>query len=525
MNDFHWTRRLAWALLFVLLGSPGFLHAEDSSAARSSRALRRTPLVELIEKVSPSVVDIVLIKPGEDEPTLVSGSGSVLHESGYLVTNDHVVRDSLRTLVSIEGGRRYDARLISRLPYEDLAILKIDPDHPLTPVHVGRSDDLMLGEDVLAVGNSQGLGHSVAPGVISGLDRPLKASPRSRSIQTDAAINRGNSGGPLFNALGEMIGVVFLKNHEAENISFAIEVDRFREVLPDLLSPEEQFGIELGMRVDTMEDAAEVTAVTSGSLAAKAGVAVGDVILEAGSLEVATGLDFYIAVASVKAGDVWPLRLRRGEQDVATSISVVEFEGRAPIDPPNIREGVRVAAYHGRWSELPDFSQLTASSKGATNLITHKCYRRSDKKDWDPDHFALKFTGLIKVPEDGLYFFYTESDDGSRLYIGDELVVENGKPHAILEIGGMIRLKAGLHPLIVTFFERDGEEFLKVSWEGPGVRPQQIPPNVLFSTTEKEKAAEAQETGSSEAEDSSIPAEDKNGSKNREDEAGNEPSE
>lgn len=512
MIDLHWTRHLRWTLPFALLGSLGLLHAEDHSPASSSRSIRRTPLVELIERVSPSVVDIVLIKRGEKEPTLVSGSGSVLHESGYLVTNDHVVRDSLRTLVLIDGGRRYDARLISRLPYEDLAILKIDPDAPLMPVHVGRSDDLMLGEDVLAVGNSQGLGHSVAPGIISGLDRPLKGSPRSRSIQTDAAINRGNSGGPLFNALGEMIGIVFQKNHEAENISFAIEVDRFREVLPELLSPEQQFGIDLGMTVDTMGDTAEVTAVASGSPAAKAGVAVGDVILEAGKLKVATGLDFYIAVASVEAGDAWPLRVQRGMQVSTPTINVLEFDGRAPVDSRNVRAGVHLAAYHGNWNAIPDFSDLTPFAEGTVHRLTHDRLYSNDNKELD--HFALKFTGLIKVPEDGLYFFYTESDDGSRLYIGDELVVENDKPHAILEIGGMIRLKAGLHPLTVTFFERDGEEFLKVSWEGLGVRPEEIPPNVLFSTIEKEKGAKNRETGGSEAEDSSNPAEDKNRSKN-----------
>jgi alpha-L-fucosidase len=135
--------------------------------------------------------------------------------------------------------------------------------------------------------------------------------------------------------------------------------------------------------------------------------------------------------------------------------------------------GVKFSYYEGNWDKLPDFSTLKPKKEGVvpTFVLTPK---------EDINHFGFTYTGFIKVPEQGIYGFYSESDDGSRLYIGDKLVVDNDGLHGMGEKKGLIPLAAGLHPIRVIFFERDGSEGLKVSYEGPGVKKQEIPESALF---------------------------------------------
>ena len=113
--------------------------------------------MKLIERVSPSVVDITNLRVVNNTYVISHGTGSILHEAGYVVTNAHVVVPDGQKTVTLSGGTVYPYRIVAKLPYEDLALIKIDAKTPLAPVRLGRSHDLMLGEDVLAVGNSQGL--------------------------------------------------------------------------------------------------------------------------------------------------------------------------------------------------------------------------------------------------------------------------------------------------------------------------------------------------------------------------------
>jgi len=442
---------------------------------------RRTPLVQLVERVAPSVVNITSYKRASRNRTTVhSGTGFIVHDSGFIITNHHVIAGAVRNSAELYNGRTYSYRVIAELPHEDLALVKINAEDPLTPIRLGRSHDLMRGEDVVTIGNSHGLGHTVAPGIISGLNRDVRVSTASRTIQTTAAVNPGNSGGPLFNALGEMIGIITLANQDAENVGFAIAADRLREVFPQMMCPEQRFGLILGVAVDTMTEPAKVARVAHDSPADAVGVQVGDQIVRAGKLAVHNGLDFYMSLAGYQSGDSFPLELRRDGETVSVVPALKAYTPPAPVSTEGLSSGLEVAVYTGHWNTLPDFDQLKPVATGTCAKLTHAVYPENADGKKQTEYYGLKFTGLVKVPAEGVYFFYTKSDDGSRLYIGDRLVVDNDQPHPAMQMGGLIRLTAGLHPITVTFFERWKWELLEVYYEGPGLAKQQIPPKALF---------------------------------------------
>jgi glucose/arabinose dehydrogenase len=146
---------------------------------------------------------------------------------------------------------------------------------------------------------------------------------------------------------------------------------------------------------------------------------------------------------------------------------------RLPENPPGTVSGLQYAYYEGIWSTLPDFNALTPVKTGATPAFELSPRNRDD-------HFGFRYQGYVDVPADGPYTFYTASDDGSRLYVGSTLVVENDGLHATQEASGTIGLKAGKHAVAVTFFERDGGEVLTVSYAGPGIAKGLLPAGMLY---------------------------------------------
>lgn len=231
------------------------------SFAQESINLRRTTTVEVVEKTKNAVVYISSTRlmlqrftPFGADPfwqqfdfgTQVRqvgslGSGFIVHPDGYIVTNTHVIDRAREITVTLLDGRKYVADLVSADTDADLAILKIKTDTPLPAIPLGDSSDLMIGEPVIAVGNPLGFSHSVSTGIVSAVHRDLKSGDvkiiLADVIQTDAAINPGNSGGPLLNAYGQVIGINTAVRGDAQNIGFAIQVNRLRDLIPDLLNP------------------------------------------------------------------------------------------------------------------------------------------------------------------------------------------------------------------------------------------------------------------------------------------------
>jgi serine protease Do len=253
-------------LLIAMLGIPTFLRAGDSPLN-----LRRTVVVDVAEKTKNAVVyisttkmGVVRVNPFGDDPMFAPfsqtylqrvgslGSGFIIHKDGYVVTNNHVIQGAREITVELLDGRKLSAELISSNPDADLAILRVQHDKPLPTLELGDSSDLMIGEPVIAVGNPLGFSHSVSTGIVSALHRDLTGPNKEQMsdlIQTDAAINPGNSGGPLLNAYGQVIGINTAIRSDAQNIGFAIPVDRLRDSIPELMSPEHVSKSELPIKL------------------------------------------------------------------------------------------------------------------------------------------------------------------------------------------------------------------------------------------------------------------------------------
>jgi serine protease Do len=222
------------------------------------------------------------------------GSGFIIDPSGYIVTNHHVIEDAEEVTVILHDDTNLKAKIIGRDTKTDLALLKVEPKTPLPAVPWGDSDKVRVGDWVVAIGNPFGLGGTVTAGIISALKRNINSGPYDSYLQTDASINRGNSGGPMFNLKGEVIGVntaIYSPSGGSIGIGFAIPASQARAVIDQLRKYGRTRRGWLGVRIQTVTDeiaesldmgtarGALVAGVTEDGPAAKAGIKSGDVIL------------------------------------------------------------------------------------------------------------------------------------------------------------------------------------------------------------------------------------------------------
>ncbi len=201
--------------------------------------------IRVYKEASPSVVNITTMTLIRDffsvYPQRGAGSGSIITEDGYILTNYHVVEDAQQITVTLYDGSKYDATFVGADPENDIAIIKIEPKGKLKPLKLGDSDTLQVGQKVFAIGNPFGLNSTLTTGIISALGRPLTTESGrviENVIQTDAPINPGNSGGPLIDTSGRMIGIntaIFTPSGGNIGIGFAIPVNTARELIPDLI--------------------------------------------------------------------------------------------------------------------------------------------------------------------------------------------------------------------------------------------------------------------------------------------------
>ncbi len=469
-------RSAAGRAVFVLAVLWTAVAHADETDERLSR--RRTETVKTIERCLPAVVAIRTFAPHPQPGVFYihNGSGTIVHPSGYILTNDHVVMSAIRGEVTLFDDRVLPYRIIAHFPHEDMALVKVDVKQPLTAITLGHSDDLMLGEPALVIGAPGGLARTVSTGIVSGLNRSTTTENAFLPwmIQTTAATSGGSSGGPLINALGEQIGIITSEKKELEAVNFAIAIDRVRLMLPKMIAAEERFAFRLGMEVDTLGKSAKVTQLVSDSPAAKAGVKLDDVVESIDDTPIREGLDFYFALIDRQAGQKMKLRLHRGDETQDVELTLADLPVPPAVEDKDMTNGVRYEAYTGQWDSLPDFARQKPVAEGRGNVPDIAAHKPSD------DDFAIRYTGFVKVPADGLYTFYTASDDGSQVYIADRLVVDNNGLHPSRESAGVIRLSAGLHPITVAMFERSGDEALKVSIEGPNLNKQEIPAEMWF---------------------------------------------
>ena len=266
------------------------------------------------------------------------GSGVIFRADGYIVTNNHVIAGAKEIIVSLADGRSVSGELIGTDEVTDLAVVKIDADN-LTAAEFGDSDDIMVGEPAIAIGNPLGLEFqgSVTAGVISALNRTLNLNDRQfKLIQTDAAINPGNSGGALVNADGLVIGInsAKLAANGVEGMGFAIPINTVRDIVAELMEKGRVIRPWLGVGVFDKETAARqgyrlnadagvyVEHVDKDGSAGAAGIRRGDIILEIAGKPVNTVGELRSAVAEQKVGTVIQVKLQRDDDIITVDVTL-----------------------------------------------------------------------------------------------------------------------------------------------------------------------------------------------------------
>lgn len=346
----HPPLRCCLLLLPVLAAVPS--PAQGSLVARSSplqvvepdandRDLRTTPVVRAVQRAADSVVSIYLQQQlARREPvTEGQGSGVILDESGLVITNWHVVapvvlgearRNGLDVVVKLRDGRSREARVLTSSAKRDLALLqlRLQDGEKVTPIEIGRSAGLMIGETVIAIGNPQGHANTVTSGVLSATDRTIRVRAPDGEVreytgllQTDAAINQGNSGGALLDITGRLVGINNAMAVGAENIGFAIPMDTVREEFQRELIQSASFAAAgdapwLGLEIAERDGSLAVAEVLPDGPAAAAGVQVGDLVVRIGDQEVRSSIDYVRQFFAARTDQPLPLTLRRGGREL-----------------------------------------------------------------------------------------------------------------------------------------------------------------------------------------------------------------
>jgi len=262
-----------------------------------------------------------------------AGSGFIISDDGYIVTNNHVIEGANSISILLHDGTSQPATLVGRDPNSDLAVLKIDMQG-LSYLTWGASDTLKVGEQVAAIGNPLGeFANSMTVGYISALNREINIDGTPRNmLQTDTAVNEGNSGGPLLNMKGQVIGIVSAKSTgmNVEGLGFAIPSNEAKVVIEHLIRDGYVKGrAVMGVTISTSEIDGKpgviVMTVNSGSAAEKAGVKVDDIILSANKIAVSTVEELKEIVNAMSPGDKLTLNIKRGNQDISLTVTLDEY--------------------------------------------------------------------------------------------------------------------------------------------------------------------------------------------------------
>lgn len=278
---------------------------------------------------------------GFQTTSAASGSGFFISDDGYILTNYHVVENSNSITVSTYDGESYDTALIGYDESNDIAVLKIEAEG-LTPVVLGDSNDLNVGDSVVAIGNPLGeLTFSLTAGLVSAKDRKVtfSNSVTMNLIQTDCAINSGNSGGALFNLYGEVVGVTNAKYSSSssgasiDNIGFAIPINSIREIVASIIEKgyisKPYMGVSVGdvskeAQLYGLPQGAAVYSVSEDSPAEKAGLQAGDIVTKAAGTDITCGNDLVKVVGSQKVGSKLALTVYRQGQELAITVEIEE---------------------------------------------------------------------------------------------------------------------------------------------------------------------------------------------------------
>jgi len=337
-----------WLSMVVLLTALG---AHAQSAGLPTRDGLPT-LAPILEKVTPAVVNIAVLQkspeeqnpllrdpffrrffggPQQSEPQVAAGSGVIVDaKNGYVITNAHVVKDAREILVTLRDNRRLPATLVGADPGTDVAVVKVEPNR-LSDIKFGDSDNLQVGDFVIAIGNPFGIGQTATSGIVSALGRSgLSVEGYEHFIQTDASINPGNSGGALVNLKGELIGInTAIIGPANVGIGFAVPSVLARAVMDQLIRFGEVKRGRLGIAMQAVvggADGALIAEVEANSPAAAAGLRKGDVVTALNGHPVRGPAELRARLGVVPAGETVELKLERDKETQVIKARVAEVE-------------------------------------------------------------------------------------------------------------------------------------------------------------------------------------------------------
>ena len=348
----------------TVASAPRLAAAPPGGLARPARAAMPgvVNFADVAERINASVVNIeATSKTGREPrrreefsgqgrdfegPRQGSGSGFIIDRSGHILTNHHVIEGADRITVTMADGRSFRALVAGVDPAIDVALLRVEADGDLPAAPLGDSDDLRVGEWVCAIGNPLGYVHSVTVGVVSFVGRKLFDASLDDYIQTDAAINFGNSGGPLINAAGEVVGINSAISSRASNIGFAVPINQAIAVLPQLkahgrvargfigvgltdVTPPLQRALDLDVSRGAM-----VQDVTAQSPAERAGLRPYDIVLEVEGRQVLDNEELIRDISARQPGSVARLEVLRDDRRVTVQVKLAERPARDQDDGP-----------------------------------------------------------------------------------------------------------------------------------------------------------------------------------------------
>jgi S1-C subfamily serine protease len=301
----------------------------------------RSTIAGVVKSALPSVVEVktegaastedqgpfTVPQPGQRTESL--GSGWVFDDEGHVVTNQHVVDGADKVTVTFEDGTEVAARVVGTDPSTDVAVLELEqgPDSA-TPLPLGSTDSLALGDTVIAIGSPLGLQGTVTAGIVSALGRDITAPDGFTivgAVQTDAALNHGNSGGPLLDLDGRVIGMnsqIASDSGANSGIGYAIPIETVRRIAEELISSGKVEHPFLGVRIEDASDGARIAELVPNGPAAKAGLKQGDVVTTAGGNTVATADDLRRVVESREPGDSLELKVKRGDETKTITVEL-----------------------------------------------------------------------------------------------------------------------------------------------------------------------------------------------------------
>jgi serine protease Do len=370
--------RLFSPRLVVIERSPAGAIIDVLDAGADLSVDRENAIVRAARSVSPSVVSITVVSvqtvrrsgspfgrddffdrffseffPQREYNRQVQGIGSgvIFHEDGYVLSNNHVVEGATEITITLPDGTEYPGVVVGTDAATDISVLRIDGEGPFPAAALGDSDDLIIGEWAIAIGNPFGFlledpSPTVTAGVISAVRRDIKTERGDvrffrDMIQTDASINQGNSGGPLVNARGEVIGIntfIFSTSQGSEGVGFAIPINRARRVAADLIAHGEVRKVWIGVQVQPMNalfaegldlppgtEGVLVSAVDESSPAAEAGIQRGDIIIRVGERDITSSGSFQEVYYELSPGNTVPFTIIRKKKQMVVNVQVEEL--------------------------------------------------------------------------------------------------------------------------------------------------------------------------------------------------------